>query len=72
MNFWIGHDERLPNGNLVIGAPLSRVFHDETQARQALAEIKRQHPDARLICAIDIEEPANPATRHEMAKERKS
>ncbi len=62
VRFLIGRDVRLPDGRQLIGEPLSPLFHEEAVARQALAEIKYQHPDARLIRVTDLE--ANEAGEH--------
>ncbi len=54
--YWIGHDQQQSDGTCTIGAPLSGVFCDEGQARQALTEIKARHSRARLLCAINLDD----------------
>lgn len=53
VRYWVGIDRPSTSGERVFAETLSPVYHDFSQALEALAAIQEEHPEARIIVETD-------------------
>ncbi|MEF8793932.1 hypothetical protein [Thiohalorhabdus sp.] len=54
VRYWVGIDHPSTDGERTFAEALSPVFNDFGQALEALAEIQKAHPEARIIVETDV------------------
>lgn len=56
VRYWVGIDRTSTDGERTFAEALSPVYHDFSQALEALATIQQDQPDARIIVETDTSE----------------